>query len=115
MRSNSPSTIVTVPRAGSLDVASGLAAGDAADPPVRLAQRWPTGRGPQLGDKGDGLPIRGQEGRRQVRWVFDAICEATVIDDGSRRLAIKKNRPVGCRRGPGGPTSLGVDDAEGGT
>lgn len=42
-------------------------------------------------------------------------CAAVVIDDGFLHWAIKKNRLVRRRRGPGGTSSLRVDDAERGT
>lgn len=77
--------------------------------PCASAQRGPTRREPHLGD--DLSPGQEMVGRK----AFDAICEPALIGDGSRLWAIKKDPLVGRRRGRGGMTSLGVDDAESGT
>jgi hypothetical protein len=53
--------------------------------------------------------------RRSAGRAFDAICEPALIGDGSRLWAIEKKDVVRRRPGPGGMTSLGVDDAERGT
>ena len=108
MRSSPQTTVLTVPTAGSWRYWP-PAAGAAARSPVHqrsgdrpagshtwatiylLAKRWSAGR------------------------ALDAICEPALIGDGSRLWAIKKDPLVGHRRGRGGMTSLGVDDAERGT
>ncbi len=115
MRHNSPmKTIVTLRAAGSVAArTSGDRSGAAPHRPVRSAQWRPTLKGPQLGHKGDVLPIPVRKGpSASQRGMSMRSCAVVVIDDGSPHWAIKKNGLVTCRRGPGGTPSLRVDDAE---
>jgi hypothetical protein len=61
MTSNSPKkTIMTINGMVLGRLASAAGAGDAAPLSTRSAKRWTTPKGPQLGNKCDGLPILGQ-------------------------------------------------------
>ena len=62
-----------------------------------------------------GFPALDKRALGKPEGSVDAICEAALINDVSGNLAIKQNRLARRSRGPGGMTSLGVNDAEGGT
>ena len=108
MRSSPQTTVLTLPRPGPWTYwppAAGAAAHS------RVHQR----SGDRPADSHTWATIYLLAKRRSAGRAFDAICEPALIGGGSRLWAIKKDPVVGHRRGRGGMTSLGVDDAERGT
>jgi hypothetical protein len=116
MRSSSPQkTIVTVRTVGCMAVLASR--GPGGPPTVVCFQRSGGRRARDLswGTRVTGCPSPGQKFVGKPEGFFDAICANALIGDGPRHWAIKKSDVVRGRRSPGGMTSLGVDDAKGGT